>query len=98
MRLTRLTFGLVACFWLAVMPYVSAINVILEPLSATTHPQILDGTFTFNEEPPAFDPTSTGLLSILQETESSYEDAFEDPQTIRITYWWDADMTFCCGQ
>ena len=30
-----------------------AIDIILEPLSMTTHPRILDGTFTFDEEPPA---------------------------------------------
>jgi hypothetical protein len=80
------------------LPQAAGINIILEPLSATTHPQILDGTFIFDEEPPAFDPASAGLQSILQHIESVYEDAFEDPQTIRITYWWDADMTFCCGQ
>ena len=75
-----------------------AINIILEPLSATTHPKILDGTFSFNAEPPAFDPTSAGLLSILNSIAADYEDVFEDAATIRITYWWDADMTFCCGQ
>jgi len=98
MRLKQLTAIVTLGVLIAGSPQGMAINIILESLSATTHPQILDGTFTFDEEPPAFDATSAGLLSTLQEIEGVYEDAFEDAQTIRITYWWDADMTFCCGQ
>nr|MBA3480396.1 hypothetical protein [Pirellulales bacterium] len=98
MRRNQLTAFVTLCVLIAGSAQGMAINIILEALSATTHPQILDGTFSFDEEPPAFDATSAGLLSTLQEIEGVFEDAFEDAQTIRITYWWDADMTFCCGQ
>ncbi len=77
------------------MPHALALNIIWEPLSASTHPDNPAGTF--DEEPPAFDPGSAGLRNILEEVEREYEAAFEDAATIRITYWWDDDMS-CCGQ
>lgn len=92
-----LLLGVVTCLAMNLRP-AAALDIIFEPLSATTHPQIVDDTFTFDAENPAFDPAAAGLLSILQHIEDVFEDAFEDPATIRITYWWDADMTFCCGQ
>ncbi len=97
----RTTFQAVVIAPLCLIAHVHsarAVDIILEPLSATTHPKILDGTFSFDEEPPAFDPTSAGLRSILDAIAADYEHVFQDSQTIRITYWWDADMTFCCGQ
>jgi hypothetical protein len=98
MRITsRILVFAVVCL-ATTSPRATALNIIFEPLSATTHPQILDGTFNFDAENPAFDANATGLLNILQQTEAVYEDAFEDADTIRITYWWDADMPFCCGQ
>ena len=33
------------------------------------------------------------MLNTLEETEREFEAAFDDAATIRITYWWDADMT-----
>ena len=98
MRIASRNLFLATLCIVAGSPHAAALNIIFEPLSATTHPQILDGTFSFDAENPAFDPNAAGLLSILQQTEAVYQDAFEDAATIRITYWWDADMTFCCGQ
>ncbi len=68
----------------------NGINIIWESLNQSTHPGDLSG---FDQEPPGTDPTSALLLDILEETEAVFEDAFEDSATIRITYWWDADMT-----
>jgi len=77
-------------------PHAHALNIIWESLSASTHPDNPAGTF--DEEPPAFDPVSAGLLDILEEVEREFEAAFEDVATIRITYWWDADPNMPTGQ
>lgn len=84
--------------WGISLPDAAALNVIFEPLSETTHPWIVDGTFSFDEENPLFDSDAGGLRNVLEHTANVFEDVFEDPTTIRITYWWDTDMTFCCGQ
>lgn len=69
---------------------------ILESLTNTTHPQIVDGTFTFSEEPPSFDNDSSKLQIILNHVVSVFDDAFEDPldDPIRITWFWDTNTPF----
>ncbi len=71
---------------------VHALNIIWEPLNASTHPGNPAGTFA-QELPTDMDYFPGVLLNTLEETEREFEAAFVDPATIRITYWWDADMT-----
>lgn len=67
------------------------IDIIFEPLHLTTHPQIDPGDF--DAEPPgSIDPFSENLEEILGVVEAHFERVFLDPGTIRITWWWDADM------
>ncbi|MEO2045622.1 MAG: hypothetical protein ABGX16_03495 [Pirellulales bacterium] len=89
------------CIFLILVLWVSvsqahALDIIWEPLSNSSHPD--NPAATFDEEPPLFDSVSAGLLNILNEVEREFEAAFNDAATIRITYWWDDDMGFCCGQ
>ncbi len=72
---------------------VHALNIIFESLADSTHPLILDGSVNLSEEPPNFDSDSSGLLTVLQEIENRFQDAFEDSQTIRITYLWDTNTS-----
>ena len=70
-----------------------AIEIIFEPLNQTTHPLIVDGTWSFTANNPGYDSDASGLANILDHVKDVYEVAFQDSQTIRITYWWDEDMT-----
>ncbi|MEX0885904.1 MAG: hypothetical protein WD009_05645 [Phycisphaeraceae bacterium] len=75
-----------------------AIDIIFEPLSQTSHPLILDGTVSYDSENPGHDPNADDLAVLLGHIEDVYESAFIGNDTIRITYWWDSDMTFVGGQ
>jgi len=75
------------------------LNIIFESFANSTHPLIMNGTANDNgvplaEDPPSFDSNSSGLLNVLQEVESEYQDVFEDSSTIRITYLWDTNSPF----
>ncbi len=75
------------------------INIILESFINSTHPLILNGTANdsgvpLGEDPPGFDSDSSSLLNVLQEVELEFQDALEDPFTIRITYLWDTNSPF----
>ena len=74
------------------MPHAHALNIIWEPLGASTHPG--DPAGTFNQELPTDSDFFPGvLLNTLEEVKREFEAAFDDAATIRITYWWDANMT-----
>jgi hypothetical protein len=72
--------------------YAHALNIIWEPLAASTHPGDLADDFD-QELPTDSDYFAGVLLNTLEEVEREFEAAFDDAATIRITYWWDADMT-----